>query len=232
MCAAAVNDAVARPAVVLLSGGMDSAVAAALARRDGPIACLHFAYGQRTARRERRSFDLVAAALSASLTRVFDLAYLGQIGGSALTDHGISVPAADLERPGIPPTYVPFRNAQFLSAAVGWAELLRARSIVYGAVEEDGSGYPDCRGVFVEAFNRLIATGARAGEALRVEAPLLHMRKSEIVRLGLETGAPFHLTWSCYQDEQLACGGCDSCALRRRGFREAGVSDPIPYRRS
>ena len=221
----------AAPAVVLLSGGMDSAVAAALALREGPIACLHFTYGQRTARRERRSFDFVAAALGCARTRVIEMPYLGWMGGSALTDRGIEVPAADLQRRDIPPTYVPFRNAQFLSAAVAWAETLEAHAVVYGAVEEDGSGYPDCRGIFVEAFNRLIAAGARAGGALRVEAPLLHRRKSEIVRLGLEAGAPLHLTWSCYLEEEVACGECDSCALRLRGFREAGATDPIPYKK-
>jgi 7-cyano-7-deazaguanine synthase len=141
------------------------------------------------------------------------------------------VPGADLGRTGIPTTYVPFRNAQFLAAAVAWAEILGAAEIAYGAVEEDGSGYPDCRRVFVDAFNRLIETGTRAGGALRLEVPLLRHRKSEIVRLGLELNTPFHLTWSCYQDEETACGSCDSCALRLRGFREAGAVDPLPYRR-
>jgi 7-cyano-7-deazaguanine synthase len=217
--------------VVLLSGGMDSAVAASLARRRGPIACLHFTYGQRTAGRERRSFEAVAAELQASERRVIDFTHLGALGGSALTDRRLEVPAADLERGGIPSTYVPFRNAQFLSAATAWAEVLGAREIVYGAVEEDGSGYPDCRGVFVDAFNRLIEAGTRAGAGLRVEAPLLHRRKAEIVRLGMDLKTPFHLTWSCYQDEEEACGACDSCALRLRGFREAGAADPLPYRR-
>jgi 7-cyano-7-deazaguanine synthase len=210
---------------------MDSTVATALARRDGPIACLHVSYGQRTAARERRSFEAVASVLGAVRRRVVDFPHLGAIGGSALTDRGIAVPAADMQRREIPPTYVPFRNAQFLAAAVAWAETLDARVIVYGAVEEDGSGYPDCRGVFVEAFNRLIEAGSRAGAALRVEAPLLHRRKAEIVRLGLSVGAPFDLTWSCYQDEEEACGTCDSCALRLRGFKEAGAVDPIPYAR-
>lgn len=219
-----------RPVVVLLSGGMDSTVAAALARRDGPIACLHFSYGQRTAARERRSFEAVASVLGAVERRVVDFSHLGALGGSALTDRRIAVPGADLQRREIPPTYVPFRNAQFLAAAVAWAETLKARAIVYGAVQEDSSGYPDCRGVFVEAFNRLIETGSRAGAALRVEAPLLDRRKAEIVRLGLSAGAPFDLTWSCYQEEEEACGTCDSCVLRLRGFKEAGATDPIPYR--
>lgn len=217
--------------VILLSGGMDSAVAAAMARRRGPIACLHFTYGQRTAARERRAFEAVSEALGAAQRRVVDLPHLGAIGGSALTDRSVTVPEADLDRRGLPVTYVPFRNAQFLSIAVAWAETLGARAVVYGAVEEDGSGYPDCRGVFVEAFNRVIEVGTGAGGALRVEAPLLHRPKSEIVRLGLELGAPFHLTWSCYQDEEVACGRCDSCALRRRGFQEAGAADPLPYRK-
>jgi 7-cyano-7-deazaguanine synthase len=218
-------------AVVLLSGGMDSAVAASLARRRARIACLHFTYGQRAADRERRAFEAVAADLQACERRVVDFTHLGALGGSALTDRRLEVPPADLDRPGIPATYVPFRNAQFLSAAVAWAETLGAHEIVYGAVEEDSSGYPDCRGVFVDAFNRLIETGTRDGAGLRVVAPLLHKRKAEIVHLGLELKTPFHLTWSCYQDEEEACGACDSCALRLRGFREAGVVDPLPYRR-
>jgi 7-cyano-7-deazaguanine synthase len=217
--------------VVLLSGGMDSAVAASLARRQGRLACLHFTYGQRAAERERRCFEAVAEALQAAERRVLDFSHLGALGGSALTDRRLEVPPADLERAGIPVTYVPFRNAQFLSAAVAWAEVLGAREIVYGAVEEDSSGYPDCRGVFVDAFNRLIETGTRAGAALRLSAPLLHKSKAEIVRLGLELKTPFHLTWSCYREAEQACGACDSCALRLRGFREAGAVDPLPYLR-
>jgi len=217
--------------VVLLSGGMDSTVAAALARREGSIACLHFTYGQRTAARERRSFGLVAGVLGAVERRIIYLPHLGSFGGSALTDRSLDVPDADPARVGVPATYVPFRNAQFLAAAVAWAETLQAQAVVYGAVEEDGSGYPDCRGVFVDAFNRLVETGTKVGAELRVEAPLLHRRKSEIIRLGLELGVPFHLTWSCYQDEEVACGRCDSCALRLRGFREAGATDPLPYRK-
>jgi 7-cyano-7-deazaguanine synthase len=172
----------------------------------------------------------VAAALGAVEARAIDLAHLGRLGGSALTDPGLEVPAADPDRREVPSTYVPFRNAQFLCAATAWAEVLQARGIVYGAVEEDSSGYPDCRSAFVDAFNRLIAAGTRAGDSLRVQAPLLRRSKAEIVRLGLEAGAPFHLTWSCYQDEEAACGRCDSCALRLRGFKEAGAVDPIPYR--
>jgi len=217
-------------AVVLLSGGMDSAVAAALARQRGSIACLHCTYGQRTAARERRAFEDVADALGAAARRVLDLTYLGGLGGSALTDRRAEVPSADLARTGVPVTYVPFRNAQFLAAAVAWAEVLEARRLVYGAVEEDSSGYPDCREGFVRAFNRLIEAGTRRGSDLRLEAPLLKRSKAEIVRLGMDAGAPFHLTWSCYRDEEIACGDCDSCALRRRGFREAGFEDPLPYR--
>jgi 7-cyano-7-deazaguanine synthase len=209
---------------------MDSAVAAALARQRGSIACLHCTYGQRTAARERRAFEDVADALGATARRVLDLGYLGNLGGSALTDRRTQVPSADLERTGIPVTYVPFRNAQFLAAAVAWAEVLDARRLVYGAVEEDSSGYPDCRESFVHAFNRLIEAGTRRGSDLKLEAPLLKRSKAEIVRLGVDVGAPFHLTWSCYQGEEIACGECDSCALRRRGFREAGVEDPLPYR--
>ncbi len=218
--------------VVLLSGGMDSCVAAAMARRKGSIACLHCSYGQRSAGRERRSFEAVAETLGASERRILDMTHLGSMGGSALTDRTIAVPAAAPSRREIPATYVPFRNAQFLAAAIAWAEVLGATRVVYGAVEEDSSGYPDCRESFVRAFNHLIEVGTRAGSGLKLDAPLLHCSKAEIVRLGVEMGAPFHLTWSCYKDEEVACGKCDSCDLRRRGFREAGVADPLPYRDS
>ncbi|MCZ6777375.1 MAG: 7-cyano-7-deazaguanine synthase QueC [Acidobacteria bacterium] len=218
--------------VVLLSGGMDSCVAAAMARRKGSIACLHCSYGQHSAGRERSAFEAVAKALGASEQRILDMMHLGSMGGSALTDRTIAVPAADPDRREIPATYVPFRNAQFLAAAIAWAEVLGATRVVYGAVEEDGSGYPDCRESFVRAFNHLIEVGTRAGAGLQLDAPLLHCSKAEIVRLGVEMGAPFHLTWSCYKDEDVACGNCDSCALRRKGFREAGVRDPLPYRNS
>ncbi len=223
-------------AVLCLSGGMDSCVCAALAARDFDVYALHVGYGQRTERRE-----LQAAREVARLTGVQDWLHLTMdlfrsIGGSALTDESIAVPrAGDVEdaatRTGdaVPVTYVPFRNAHFLSAAVSWAEVLGARTVLIGAVEQDSSGYPDCRPAYYRAFNELIRTGTREGD-IRVDTPLIALRKSEIVRLGVELGAPFHVSWSCYAGELEACGVCESCALRLRAFREAGAQDPIPYR--
>jgi 7-cyano-7-deazaguanine synthase len=219
-----------RPAVVLASGGMDSCVTAAVAARAHPLAMLHVSYGQRTERRERSCFDALADHFGAARRLVARLDHLRAIGGSSLTDPGIAVPEADLQRAGIPPTYVPFRNAQLLAVAVSWAEVLGAHDVFIGAVEEDSSGYPDCRRVFFEAYEAMIERGTRPGAQIRLQTPLIGMKKSAIVRLGLELGAPLHLTWSCYQDEAAACGTCDSCALRLRAFAEAGVPDPLPYR--
>lgn len=219
-------------AVVSLSGGMDSCVCAALAARDFDVYAVHFSYGQRTQRRE-----LLAAQDIARLTGVRELLHLKldlfrHIGGSALTDATIAVPDAPADATAIgseiPVTYVPFRNAHFLSAAVSWAEVLGAKAIFIGAVEQDSSGYPDCRPAYYEAFNQLIRTGTKDGD-IQVVTPLIHLKKSEIVRLGVELGAPFHVSWSCYSGETEACGVCESCALRLRAFREAGAIDPIPY---
>ncbi|HKY33237.1 MAG TPA: 7-cyano-7-deazaguanine synthase [Candidatus Polarisedimenticolia bacterium] len=217
-------------AVVLVSGGMDSCVAAAMAARDGAAFFLHAGYGQRTERKERACFEALADHYKAARRLVVRLDHLGAMGGSALTDAAVAVPGADLSRRGVPVTYVPFRNAQLLAAAVAWAETLDASRVVIGAVEEDSSGYPDCRRVFYEAFQRVIDTGTRAGAALRLETPLIGLRKSAIVARGADLGAPFHLTWSCYRAEDAACGACDSCALRLRAFGEAGLRDPLPYR--
>lgn len=218
-------------AVVLASGGMDSCVLVALAAREHEVAMLHASYGQRTAARERRAFHAIADFCRVPPQRrlVVELAHLAAIGGSCLTDPAIEVPEGKLDRKGIPVSYVPFRNANLLSVATSWGEVLGARSIFFGAMEEDSSGYPDCRGVFVEAFNKLVEVGTRPETKLQVVAPLLHLTKAEVVRLGARLGAPFHLTWSCYQSEEAACGRCDSCLLRLRGFREAGIPDPIPY---
>jgi 7-cyano-7-deazaguanine synthase len=218
-------------AVVCLSGGMDSAVCAALAARDYEAYALHFSYGQRTAGREFKSASQIAEALHFQDFLRLTIDIFRRIGGSALTDTGIAVPQAPAHEPigqSVPVTYVPFRNAHFLSAAVSWAEVLGARRIFIGAVEQDSSGYPDCRPAYYEAFQQVIRTGTRDGE-IRVETPLIRMRKREIVGLGLELEAPFHLTWSCYSGEEIACGVCESCVLRLRAFREAGIEDPIPY---
>jgi 7-cyano-7-deazaguanine synthase len=219
-------------AVVCLSGGMDSCVCAALAARDYEVYAVHFSYGQRTEARELRSAEDVARILGVRELLHLKIDLFRRIGGSALTDHAIAVPAASANEAEIgseiPVTYVPFRNAHFLSAAVSWAEVLGAKTVFIGAVEQDSSGYPDCRPAYYDAFNQLIRMGTKEGE-IRVETPLIAMRKNEIVRLGVELGAPFHVSWSCYSGETEACGVCESCVLRLRAFREAGAVDPIPY---
>jgi 7-cyano-7-deazaguanine synthase len=216
-------------AVVLASGGMDSCVTTAIAHLDHCLAMLHVAYGQRTEKRELRAFHALADFYQAEHRLVCRLEHLKQIGGSSLTDLAIAVERADLDRKGVPLSYVPFRNAHFLSIAVSWGEVLGARKIFIGAVAEDSSGYPDCRPEYYEAFNRVIVAGTKPETKLEIVTPVIHLRKSEIVRRGVELGAPLELTWSCYQSEDIACGVCDSCALRLRAFAEAGVPDPIPY---
>src|ERR1700733_306914 len=219
-------------AVVCLSGGMDSCVCAALAARDFEVFAVHFSYGQRTEARELRSAKEVARIVGVQELLHLKIDLFRRIGGSALTDTAIAVPVASADETTIgsevPVTYVPFRNAHFLSAAVSWAEVLGARTVFIGAVEQDSSGYPDCRPAYYDAFNQLIRMGTKDGQ-IRVETPLIQMRKSEIVRLGVELGAPFHVSWSCYAGETKACGVCESCVLRLRAFREAGAVDPIPY---
>jgi 7-cyano-7-deazaguanine synthase len=219
-------------AVVCLSGGMDSCVCAALAARDYEAYAIHFSYGQRTEARELRSAEEIARLVGVRELMPLKIDLFRRIGGSALTDHAIAVPEAAANEAGIgsevPVTYVPFRNAHFLSAAVSWAEVLGAKTVLIGAVEQDSSGYPDCRPAYYDAFNQLIRMGTKEGD-IRVETPLIAMRKREIVRLGVELGAPFHVSWSCYSGETEACGVCESCALRLRAFREAGAVDPIPY---
>ena len=217
-------------AVVCLSGGMDSCVCAALTARDYEVYAIHFSYGQRTEARELRSAQEVARLVGVRELLHLKIDLFRRIGGSALTDHTIAVPAADDAAIGseVPVTYVPFRNAHFLSAAVSWAEVLGAKTVFIGAVEQDSSGYPDCRPGYYDAFNQLIKMGTKDGQ-IRVITPLIAMRKSEIVRLGVELGAPFHVSWSCYSGETEACGECESCVLRLRAFREAGAADPIPY---
>jgi len=215
-------------AVVLLSGGMDSCVCAALAARDHDAAAVHVSYGQRTEARERRAFEAICDRLGIRSRLISRNEALRAIGGSALTDAGIAVPESRAVGAGVPVTYVPFRNAHFLAVAVSWAEVLGAEKVYIGAVEPDSSGYPDCRPAYYRAFNEVVKTGTKEG-TIQIATPLIAMRKREIVTLGLELGAPFHLTWSCYQREDRACGVCDSCVLRLRAFREAGAEDPIPY---
>jgi 7-cyano-7-deazaguanine synthase len=228
------SDAVRPRAVLCLSGGMDSSVCAALAARDFDVYAVHFSYGQRTEARELQSAQDVARLIGAKELMHLKMDLFRRIGGSALTDATIAVPeAAEEEAIGneVPVTYVPFRNAHFLSAAVSWAEVLGAKTVFIGAVEQDSSGYPDCRPAYYEAFNALIQRGTKEGD-IRVVTPLIGLRKSEIVRLGVELGAPLHVSWSCYSGEAAACGVCESCALRLRAFRQAGCEDPIPYAHS
>jgi 7-cyano-7-deazaguanine synthase len=229
-----------RKAVVLLSGGMDSCVSAVIALEEHGaenLALLHASYGQRTEKRERRAFEKIADWLEVRQRLVVQLDHFRTIGGSALTDKHISVPENELGAPGphgsvIPVTYVPFRNAHFLSVAVSWAEAIGAGAIYIGAVAEDSSGYPDCRPEYYRVFQELIRVGTRPETQIEIVTPVITLKKSEIIRRGIELGAPLHLTWSCYQNEDTACGACDSCLLRLRAFAEAGVPDPIPYRRT
>lgn len=217
-------------AIVLVSGGMDSCVTAAIsALENDKMAFLHVSYGQRTEVRERRAFNEIADFYNVKERLDISIEYLARIGGSSLTDTNIEVSEADLGSKEIPTSYVPFRNANMLSIATSWAEVIGANAIYVGAVAEDSSGYPDCRPEFYEAFQRTIDAGTRTDTHIEVRTPLIHLSKSEIVRKGVELDAPLHLTWSCYRNEDLACGTCDSCALRLRGFGQAGVIDPIAY---
>jgi len=215
-------------AVVLLSGGMDSCVCAALAARDHDAAAVHVSYGQRTEEREREAFSAICDRLGIRKRLLVRNQALAAIGGSALTDSNIAVPESYVIGKDIPVTYVPFRNAHFLAVAVSWAEVLGAGKIYIGAVEQDSSGYPDCRPAYYQAFNQVVKLGTKEGR-IEIVTPLIQLRKAEIIRLGLELGAPLDLTWSCYSREDRACGVCDSCVLRLRAFREAGSADPIPY---
>jgi len=215
-------------AVVLLSGGMDSCVCAALAARDFNAAAVHVSYGQRTEEREHASFLGICDRLGIRDRLLVRNDALESIGGSALTDPNIAVPESHTLGAGVPVTYVPFRNAHFLSVAVSWAEVLGASKVFIGAVEPDSSGYPDCRPAYYQAFNEVVRLGTKDG-TIEIVTPLIAMRKKEIVTLGLELGAPLDLTWSCYSREDRACGVCDSCQLRLRAFAEAGTKDPIEY---
>jgi 7-cyano-7-deazaguanine synthase len=228
-----------KQAVVLLSGGMDSCVTLAMARERhgaGKVAVVHAGYGQRTQAREQRAFEEIADFYGIRERLVVQLDHFRAIGGSALTDQKIAVPedglAAEASHAKIPVTYVPFRNAHFLAVAVSWAEAMGAEAVYIGAVAEDSSGYPDCRPEYYQAFQELVRAGTRPETRIEIVTPVITMKKSEIIRRGVELGAPLHLTWSCYQSEDAACGACDSCLLRLRAFAEAGVADPISYRRT
>lgn len=219
--------------VVLTSGGMDSCVTVALAAQEcEELAMLHISYGQRTEKRELKAFNDIADFYGCRRRLTTSIAHLAQIGGSSLTDNSIEISQADLESKEIPTSYVPFRNSHLLSIATSWAEVIHAERIYIGAVAEDSSGYPDCRPEFYQAFNKVIELGTRPETRIKIFTPVIDMRKSEIVLKGVELGAPLHLSWSCYKNEDAACGLCDSCALRLRGFKEAGLKDPIDYANS
>lgn len=217
-------------AIVLVSGGMDSCVTTAIAKSESSeIALLHISYGQRTERRERKAFNDIADFYDIETRLEVSIEYLAKIGGSTLTDKRMEVTEANLESKEIPTSYVPFRNANMLSIATSWAEVLGAELIYIGAVAEDSSGYPDCRPEFYEAFEKTIEAGTKPDTHIKIKTPIIHLSKAEIVKKGLELNAPLHLSWSCYRNNDLACGTCDSCALRLRGFAQAGVKDAIPY---
>lgn len=224
-------------AVVALSGGLDSCVTAAIANKDYRLALLHINYGQRTEKRELKSFNDIADYYEVKERMVIDLKHLSKVGGSSLTDLKIEVSKADPDKIGaglsnseIPTSYVPFRNANILAACVSWAEVLIAKAVFIGAVFEDSSGYPDCRPEFFKIFEQLIKAGTKPKTKLKIKTPIIHLTKAEIVKKGKELNAPVHLTWSCYKNEEIACGQCDSCALRLRGFQQAGLEDPIHYK--
>ena len=216
-------------AIVLVSGGLDSCVTAAVASKDYELAFLHVNYGQRTEARELRAFKEIADFYGVSKRFIASIDYLKKIGGSSLIDKNLKIPDYRDKIEGIPSTYVPFRNTHLIAIAVSWAEVICAKKIFIGAMEEDSSGYPDCREVYFRAYNQLIDLGTRPETRIEIETPIIHLKKWEVVKLGAELGAPFHLTWSCYRSEDIACGRCESCILRLKAFRKAGIKDPITY---
>jgi 7-cyano-7-deazaguanine synthase len=216
-------------AVVLISGGLDSCLTAAIADKIHKLAFLHLNYGQKTEQREKKAFTDIANHYQINQRLEVDMRHFSVIGGSSLTDKDINVAQAELDNNEIPQSYVPFRNANILAIATSWAEVIGASKIYIGAVEEDSSGYPDCRESFFKVFNNVIKEGTKPGTEISIVTPLIQMSKKQIVQKSVELNAPFHLTWSCYQNEEKACGICDSCALRLRGFQQAGIEDPLPY---
>ncbi len=217
-------------AVIAVSGGLDSCVTAAIAIQEYEIVFAHFNYGQKTEKRELKAFNEIADFYNVDKRLIIDYSHLSKIGGSSLTDKSIDVSQADLTSKEIPTSYVPFRNANILSACVSWAEVLKAEAVFIGAVFEDASGYPDCRPAFFKAFEKMIDLGTKPETLIKIVTPIIHLSKAEIIKKGMELKAPIDLTWSCYQNEDSACGVCNSCAFRLRGFQQAGIEDPITYR--
>ncbi|MCX7909217.1 MAG: 7-cyano-7-deazaguanine synthase QueC [Ignavibacteria bacterium] len=219
-----------RRVVVLMSGGLDSATTAAIAKSLGyDVAALHITYGQRTEEREKKAFNDLCDYFQFSQRLIVSIDHLKSIGGSSLLDTAMEVEKAELNRKGIPSTYVPFRNGNLLAIATSWAEVIGAEAIFVGAVEADSSGYPDCRSDFFYAYEKAINFGTKPTTKITIHTPLINLTKRFVVRLGYNFGVPFELTWSCYRESEIACGECDSCALRLRGFQQAGLVDPVPY---
>ena len=216
-------------AVIAVSGGLDSRVTAAIAEQKYEIAFAHFNYGQKTEKRELKAYNEIADFYNVDKKLIIDYSHLSKIGGSSLTDQNIEISQADLKSKEIPISYVPFRNANLLSACVSWAEVLKAETVFIGAVFEDSSGYPDCRPLFFKAFEEMIDLGTKPETSIKIVTPIIHLSKAEIIKKGVGIKAPIHLTWSCYQNEDSACGVCDSCAFRLRGFQQVGIEDPITY---
>ena len=215
--------------IVLLSGGMDSLVTAAIAQKEcDEIYFLHLNYGQKTEDREMRSFRKMCNFFNPKDILVVDISYLKEIGGSSLTDEGMQIKDHDGVE-GVPTSYVPFRNAHLVTIGTSWAEVIEANKIYIGAVEEDSSGYPDCRESFYHSFEKAIALGTKDETKIKIITPIIHKKKSEIIKIGKELGVPFELSWSCYRNNEIACGVCDSCVLRLKAFKEAGMIDPIQY---
>jgi 7-cyano-7-deazaguanine synthase len=217
-------------AIVALSGGLDSCVTTAIANQEYDLALFHANYKQRTERRELKSFNDVGDYYGIDKRLIIDFSHLSKIGGSSLTDWSINVKEADFSNKSIPNSYVPFRNANILSACISWGEVINASAVFMGAVYEDSSGYPDCRPEFFSSFEKMADIGTRPETNIKIVTPVINFSKKEIVLEGKKLSAPFHLTWSCYQEEDEACGICDSCALRLRGFHLAGIVDPINYK--
>lgn len=219
-----------KTAIVLVSGGMDSALTAAFAFKKYDLAFLHVNYGQKTEKRELKAFNDIAKYYGVRKKLIVDIGYLRKIGGSSLTDKKIKITKADLKSKKIPASYVPFRNANILAIATSWAEVIKAEKIFIGAVEEDSSGYPDCRKKFFDSYNKMINLGTKPGSKIEIVTPIIGLNKKEIVLKSFELKSPIHLTWSCYKNNDIACGVCDSCALRLRGFQQAGKKDPVSYK--
>ncbi|MCB0745540.1 MAG: 7-cyano-7-deazaguanine synthase QueC [Ignavibacteriae bacterium] len=217
-------------AVVAVSGGLDSCITTAIASKDYDLALVHINYGQKTESKELQSFHKIADYYKVSKKLVIDFTHFQKIGGSSLTDKSIQISKADLTSKLVPTSYVPFRNANILAACVSWAEIIGAQKIFIGAVFEDSSGYPDCRPEFFKSFEATANLGTKPETQIKIETPIIHLSKKEIIKLGLELKAPLELTWSCYRNDDEACGVCDSCALRLRGFQSLNVVDPIPYK--